>query len=136
MLVNGSHTKEFEISQGLRQGDPILMFIFLMVAKGFNVLMELGRFLGFTFDGGAKQFSHLQYMYDILIINEKYLENISTIKTILILFEIMIGFKVNFHKSLLLGINISQQWLVEAKKNSKMKIRLPNIQLSWTADWC
>lgn len=40
MLVNGSLTEEFPMERRLRQGDPLSPFLFLVVAEGFNVLME------------------------------------------------------------------------------------------------
>jgi len=40
VLVNGSHTEEFSMERGLRQGDPLLPFLCLVVAEGFNVLMN------------------------------------------------------------------------------------------------
>lgn len=114
------------MGRGLRQGDPILPFLLLIVVEEFNVLMrkavELGRFFGFKFDRGQEHFSHLQYADDTLLIDRKGWANISTIKTNLMLFEIMSGLKVNFHKSLLDGINISQHWLEEATNVLNFKI--------------
>ena len=40
MLVNGSPTAEFPLKRGLRQGDPLSPFLFLLVAEGLNVLMK------------------------------------------------------------------------------------------------
>jgi hypothetical protein len=40
MLVNGSPTKEFNIQRGLKQGDPLASFLFLLVAEGFGGVMK------------------------------------------------------------------------------------------------
>jgi len=40
VLVNGSPTDEFYLERGLKQGDPLSPFLFLLVAEGFNVLVE------------------------------------------------------------------------------------------------
>ncbi|MCH95604.1 cysteine-rich receptor-like protein kinase, partial [Trifolium medium] len=40
VLVNGSPTDEFPLERGLRQGDPLSPFLFLLAAEGLNVLMQ------------------------------------------------------------------------------------------------
>ncbi|CAJ2655849.1 unnamed protein product [Trifolium pratense] len=126
VLVNGSPTKEFGMGRGLRQGDPMSLFLFLIAAEGFNLLMrkalELGKFSGFKFERGEEYFSHLQYADGTLIIGEKSWSNIPIIKANLLLFELISGLKVNFHKCLLVGINIDQNWLEEAANILNCKI--------------
>ena len=40
ILVNGSPTKEFKPTRGLRQGDPMASFLFLIVAQGLSGLVK------------------------------------------------------------------------------------------------
>ena len=51
VLVNGSPTDEFSIKRGLRQGDPLSLFLILLAAEGFKVdmlsLVEAGLFHGY-----------------------------------------------------------------------------------------
>ncbi|GKV29208.1 hypothetical protein SLEP1_g38154 [Rubroshorea leprosula] len=39
VLANGSATRQFQVQRGLRQGDPLSLFIFLIVAEGLNGLI-------------------------------------------------------------------------------------------------
>jgi len=40
ILVNGSPTDEFHLHRGLRQGDPLSPFLFLLAVEGLNVMMN------------------------------------------------------------------------------------------------
>jgi hypothetical protein len=115
VLVNGVPTEEISISKGLKQGDPLAPFLFLLVAEGLGGLMkravELQRFKGFSFGGSELVISHLQYADDTLLIGEASSENLWAIKAILRAFELASGLRVNFHKSCLLGVNVSNEFL-------------------------
>jgi hypothetical protein len=118
VLVNGSPTEEINIQRGLKQGDPLAPFLFLLVAEGLGGLMrravDLNLFSGFQVGREGVVVSHLQYVDDTLYIGEASWENLWAVKAILRGFEMVSGLKVNFWKSNLMGINVSQEFLSSA----------------------
>lgn len=50
VIVNGSSHVAFQVSRGLRQGDPMSPFMFMLVAEGLTGLLrnssQLGEFRG------------------------------------------------------------------------------------------
>jgi hypothetical protein len=116
-LVNGSPTKEFHLEKGLRQGDPFSpFFLFLLAAEGSNVLMQAmvdtNVFMGYTIGTqDPVSVSHLQFADDTLFLGTKSWANVRALRAILVLFEIMFGLKVNFNKSTLAEVNISNSRL-------------------------
>nr|GEW82214.1 RNA-directed DNA polymerase, eukaryota, reverse transcriptase zinc-binding domain protein [Tanacetum cinerariifolium] len=63
VLVNGSHTSEFEIFKGNRQGDPLSLFLFILAMECLHALTckaeELRLFNGATFGRDNINVSHL-----------------------------------------------------------------------------
>ncbi|CAJ2635027.1 unnamed protein product [Trifolium pratense] len=119
VLVNGSPTDEFSLRRGLRQGDPLSPFLFLLAVEGLNVLMEAmvarNLFMGYSIGGQESvRVSHLQFADDTLLLGVRSWANVRALRAVLVLFETMSGLKVNFNKSLLVGVNISDSWLGEA----------------------
>ncbi|GAU43034.1 hypothetical protein TSUD_12890 [Trifolium subterraneum] len=114
VLVNGSTTKDFNVGKGLRQGDPLSPFLFLIVAEGLTGLMRSAvansLFHGYKVSNNTS-FHALQFADDTIIVGEGNWDNLWTIETILRSFELVSGLKVNFHKSKLYGINIEDHFL-------------------------
>ena len=88
------------------------------MAEGFHVLMEAlatNNLLSGYKVGNHEPVvvSYLQFADDTIIVYEKSLANIRAIRAILLLFEDLSGIKVNFSKSLMVGVNVHGSWLSE-----------------------
>ncbi|GKV30486.1 hypothetical protein SLEP1_g39289 [Rubroshorea leprosula] len=134
MLVNGSPIEEFTMGKGLRQGDPLSPFLFLMIAEGLHGLVKKAETEGLLhgIDVGSKglTISLLQFADDTVILGKANEENIFTVKTILRWFELMSGLRINFCKSSIVGFNVAQRWLNGAATVLRCGVRkLPFVYL-------
>ncbi|XP_019457528.1 PREDICTED: uncharacterized protein LOC109357927 [Lupinus angustifolius] len=115
ILVNGSPTSEFNMVRGLRQGDPIAPFLFLIVVEGLVGIMRSAvakrLFKGYEVGKDKVFISHLQYADDTLLIGAKSADNIMVLKSILKCFELVSGLRINFHKSQFIGINSDEDFV-------------------------
>jgi len=66
--------------------------------------------------------THLQFVDYTLLVGNKSWANIWSLKALLLLFEATSSLKVNFHKSMLVGVNVSDSWLNEASMVLNCKI--------------
>ena len=110
VLVNGSPTKEFKSFRGLRQGDPMTPFLFLIVAQGLVGLVKQATrknlFSGLKVGDKKVEVNLLQFADDTLFVCESNVQNILSIKAMLRCFELSSGLKVNFHKSKIGAIGV------------------------------
>nr|GFB11850.1 RNA-directed DNA polymerase, eukaryota [Tanacetum cinerariifolium] len=71
VLVNGSPTSEFQFYCGLKQGDPLAPYLFLLVMESLHYsflrVVEAGSFKGINFNGSTS-ISHLFYADDAVFI--------------------------------------------------------------------
>ncbi|KAK2653765.1 hypothetical protein Ddye_013621 [Dipteronia dyeriana] len=108
VLVNGSPTKEFGISKGLRQGDPLSPLFFNIVVEALNRLLLKARDLNFVkgkvLGREGIHLSHLQFVDDTIMFIEAKEYSVINVRRILRCFEIGSGFKINFHKSILVKV--------------------------------
>lgn len=114
VLINGSPTKEVHVAKGLRQGDPLAPFLFLIAVEGLSALVsrasELGLYHGFKV-GGEESIALLQYADDTILLGEANWDNLCALKSIMRGFELVSGLKVNFLKSSLMGVNVDEYFL-------------------------
>jgi mannosylglycoprotein endo-beta-mannosidase len=109
VLINGSHSKEFSVRGGLRQGDPISPFLFDIATEGLSVLFQRASseniIKGLQFTSGIFV-SHLQYADDTLIFILADIDQLVQVKRILRWFALTSGLHINFNKSSIIGINV------------------------------
>ncbi|XP_058726636.1 uncharacterized protein LOC131597999 [Vicia villosa] len=119
ILINGSTTKDFKVERGLRQGDPISPFLFVLVTEALSRLMKravsLGQYRSFNVYEEL-DVNLVQFADDTILVAEGVSDNIWWMKSILRGFEMMSGLRINFHKSKIYGVHVGD-WIMEAASN-------------------
>lgn len=109
ILVNGSPTEEFSPKRGIRQGDPLAPYLFLLIGEVLSRLIDralsLGAFQGIKFDFHNRVISHFQYADDTVLFINNSEEDIRGIKSVLMLFQTITGLAINFNKSMVYNVS-------------------------------
>ncbi|KAJ9557516.1 hypothetical protein OSB04_012130 [Centaurea solstitialis] len=110
ILVNGSPTKQFQIEKGVRQGDPLSSYPFIIAIEGLiAAIKEAARkrlFKGITLPNNGPTISSLHYV-DVAIFLGVWNEgNIKNLMKILWWFHLASGLKINWNKSTLMGVKV------------------------------
>ncbi|XP_068472008.1 uncharacterized mitochondrial protein AtMg01250-like [Phaseolus vulgaris] len=102
VLVNDNPTTEFIPEKGLRQGDPLTTFIFLIVAEGLTDVVtqekEKGMLDSIEIGERKTNVSMLQFTDDTLFFNKANLQSVLAVKATLMCFELASGLKANYSK--------------------------------------
>nr|GEY33898.1 putative RNA-directed DNA polymerase, eukaryota, reverse transcriptase zinc-binding domain protein [Tanacetum cinerariifolium] len=109
ILINGSPTEEFQCFRGLKQGDPLSPFLFILVMESlhlsFQRVVEAGLFTSLFLSKSLK-FSHMFYADDAIFVGQWSDENINTLVRVLDCFHRASGLKINMNKSKIMGIHM------------------------------
>ncbi|GJU36550.1 RNA-directed DNA polymerase, eukaryota [Tanacetum coccineum] len=112
VLVNGSPTSEFQFYKGLKQGDPLSPFLFILIMESlhlsFKKVMNAGMFVGNPLDNSVTV-SHLFDADDAIFVGKWDTSNINTILKVLKCFHMASGLKINLHKSKLMVIGVHSE---------------------------
>ncbi|KAJ0511624.1 putative RNA-directed DNA polymerase [Helianthus annuus] len=112
VLVNGSPTMEFECSRGLRQGDPLSPFLFVIAIEALSGIMKkaisVGIFKGLQCTSQGPMLSHLMYADDVVFLGEWLGENAVNLKRLLRCFYLVSGLKVNLTKCSIYGVGVDE----------------------------
>ena len=111
ILVNGSPTKEFPISCGLKQGDPLAPLLFILVMESLHLsvcrAVNDGTFKGLQLNDQVN-LSHLFYADDVVFVGEWSDSNLANLIKILKCFHLASELKINIHKIHLMRVCIPE----------------------------
>ncbi|XP_010682933.1 uncharacterized protein LOC104897695 [Beta vulgaris subsp. vulgaris] len=101
--LNGSVEGNIIPSRGLRQGDPLSPYLFLLCAEAFSALLSKaagdGLIHGARVCRSAPRISHLFFADDSILFTRAALQECSVVADILSTYERASGQKINFDKS-------------------------------------
>ncbi|GJX77001.1 RNA-directed DNA polymerase, eukaryota, reverse transcriptase zinc-binding domain protein [Tanacetum coccineum] len=107
VIMNGSPTKEFQFYKGLKQGDPLSPFLFILVMESLHIsfqrVVDAGMFKGISL-GSSLQLSHMFYADDAVFLGQWSDSNIDTIVHVLDCFYRASRLRINMSKSKLMGV--------------------------------
>ena len=102
VLLNGSPSHPFKLQRGLRQGDPLSPFLFVLVVEVLNLMIEkatsMQHWSGISVCNNGPILTHLQFADDTILFTSQGMESLLNIKKTLILFQLASGLQINFHK--------------------------------------
>ena len=103
ILVNGEPHCYIKPSRGLRQGDPISPYLFLLCAEGLHSLIQkekiAGTLQGVSISRGGPKITHLFFADDSLLFCKATTDDVNRIQGILSLYEKASGQQINRQKT-------------------------------------
>jgi hypothetical protein len=112
ILVNGFPSPTFSPSRGIRQGDPLSPFLFILMAKGLgrDIKAEVvqGNWKGLSLHGEETPAMHQQFLDDTMLMATPTLKEALIIKQVLHDFSKASGMGINEEKSQLFFFNTPQ----------------------------
>jgi len=116
-LVNGVSSGSVIPTRGLRQGDPLSPYLFIICAEGLSLLLQKaqdeGTIHGCRVARGAPPISHLFFADDSLLFFKDNAQEAGEVKYCLDLYEQMLGQAVNYSKS---SVCFSRNTSIEARE--------------------
>nr|GEV51997.1 RNA-directed DNA polymerase, eukaryota [Tanacetum cinerariifolium] len=117
VLVNGNPSLEFPFFCGLKQGDPLAPYLFILIMESLHISFSRATSAG-VFNGirinDSTVISHLFYADDAIFMGEWSDYNMANIVKILRCFFLASGLKINIQKSQILGVGIHRNHVSRA----------------------
>ena len=126
IFYNGHCSNYFDIERGVKQGDPLSPYLFIIAAEILSLKAKQSNSLrGIVVDG--KEFFLGQFADDTFFLLDSCDETLSGCPDLLDLFASISGLKTNCDK-------LKAIWLGSKKKTGCGKILLPEAGLQWISD--
>nr|GFA40256.1 RNA-directed DNA polymerase, eukaryota [Tanacetum cinerariifolium] len=107
VIVNRSPMEEFRFFKGLKQGDPLSPFLFILIMESlhltFQNVVDAGMFKGIVINS-SMVLSHMFFANDAVFVGQWSNSNINTIIYALKCFERASGLRMNMYKSKIMGL--------------------------------
>ena len=129
ILVNGEPHGYIQPSRGLRQGDPLSPYLFLLCAEGLHSLIHKARLVGdiqgISLCRGGPRITHLFFADDSLLFSKATPRACETIQSILSQYENASGQQVNREKT---AIYFSKHTPEASQNDIKEALEVPIIR--------
>lgn len=104
------------MQRGLRQGDPLSPFLFIIAIEALHIMLEeaveKGLFLSPLVGSDGIQISHLPFADDALFLRNWSSSNAKNLLQLLSCFADGYGLHINLHKSSLFGVGVSDTGVI------------------------
>ncbi|XP_076896373.1 uncharacterized protein LOC143549353 [Bidens hawaiensis] len=102
---------EFDFKKGVKQGDPLAPFLFIIATEGLNFIMKSAidnnLFSGILLPNNGPVISHVMYADDVMSVGEWNTTNVVNLARLLRCFHLAYELKVNFYKIKVFGVRVS-----------------------------
>jgi hypothetical protein len=115
ILLNGVPGKKFHCKRGVRQGDPLSPLLFVLAADLLQTILNKALSMGLISNPidvpDCPDFPIIQYADDTLIIMKADAHQLCCLKAILQTFAESTRLKINYRKTSMIPINVSEERL-------------------------
>jgi len=111
VLLNGVPVKQFICKRGVKRGDPLSPLLFVIAAELLQYIVNKAKQLGLLtlpIQHSGMHFPIVQYAGDTLLVMKADAKQLFYLKALLNSFANSTGLKVNFAKSSIIPINVTE----------------------------
>ena len=125
LSINGGLVGLFKGERGIKQGDPLSPYLFVLAMNVLSKLLDIATRHGvFSFHPKCKRINlnHLSFADDLLIFTKGNVESIVGVQNVMQQFYIFSGLKLNCSKCDLFSSRVSGEKLLEIQQATGFKL--------------